>query len=211
MDFLSAIDQGRFGALLFDCDGTLAETADLHHFAVAAAIRQLGYEMPKEWYLQRTGLNLELLLQEFKDVCGRVIRRDEIVSLEEQLFRENLGMIREVEAVVDLARKYSGKIPMAVVSSSTRAMVSATLNALEITDLFSAVVTVEKVARPKPAPDGYLEAARLLKVDPNRCLALEDSEQGLEAARRAQMTVWDVRNLRCAPPDSRSVRQPSEK
>ena len=211
MDFRSAIDQGRFGALLFDCDGTLAETADLHHFAVAAAIRQLGYEMPKEWYLQRTGLNLELLLQEFKDVCGRVIRRDEIASLEEQLFRENLGMIREVEAVVDLARKYSGKIPMAVVSSSTRAMVSATLNALEITDLFSAVVTVEKVARPKPAPDGYLEAARLLKVDPNRCLALEDSEQGLEAARRAQMTVWDVRNLRCALPDSRSVRQPSEK
>lgn len=196
MDYFSAIEQGRFAALLFDCDGTLAETADLHHFAVAAAIRKLGYEMPKEWYLERTGLNLELLLQEFKAVCGRVIRRDEIAPLEEQLFQENLGMIREVGAVVELAMKYSGKIPMAVVSSSTRAMVSATLNALEIANLFSAVVTVENVARPKPAPDGYLEAARLLKVEPNRCLALEDSEQGLEAARRAQMTAWDIRSLR---------------
>jgi HAD superfamily hydrolase (TIGR01509 family) len=75
-------------------------------------------------------------------------------------------------------------------------MVSATLNALQIMDLFSAIVTVEKVAHPKPAPDGYLEAARLLKVEPSRCLALEDSEQGLEAARRAQVTVWDIRSLR---------------
>lgn len=196
MDYFSAIEQGRFGALLFDCDGTLAETADLHHFAVAAAIRKLGYEMPKEWYLERTGLNLELLLQEFKAVCGRVIRRDEIAPLEERLFQENLGMIREVEAVVELARRYSGKIPMAVVSSSTHAMVLATLNALEIANLFSVVVTVESVAHPKPAPGGYLEAARLLKVEPTKCLALEDSEQGLEAARRAQMTAWDVRSLR---------------
>jgi beta-phosphoglucomutase-like phosphatase (HAD superfamily) len=196
VDYFSAIEKRRFAALLFDCDGTLAETADLHHFAVAAAIRKLGYEMPKEWYLERTGLNLELLLQEFKAVCGRVIRRDEIAPLEERLFQQNLGMIREVEAVVDLARKYSGKIPMAVVSSSTQTMVSATLNALQIIDLFSAIVTVEKVAHPKPAPDGYLEAARLLKVEPARCLALEDSEQGLEAARRAQMTVWDIRSLR---------------
>jgi beta-phosphoglucomutase-like phosphatase (HAD superfamily) len=196
VDYFSAIEKRRFAALLFNCDGTLAETADLHHFAVAAAIRKLGYEMPKEWYLERTGLNLELLLQEFKAVCGRVIRRDEIAPLEERLFQQNLGMIREVEAVVDLARKYSGKIPMAVVSSSTQAMVSATLNALQIIDLFSAIVTVEKVAHPKPAPDGYLEAARLLKVEPSRCLALEDSEQGLEAARRAQMTVWDIRSLR---------------
>ena len=196
VDYFSAIEQGRFGALLFDCDGTLAETADLHHFAVAVAIRKSAYEMPKKWYLQRTGLNLDLLLQEFKAVCGRVIRRDEIAPLEEWLFQHNLGMIREVEAVVDLARKYSGRIPMAVVSSSTQAMVSATLNALQIMDLFSAIVTVEKVARPKPAPDGYLEAARLLKVEPLSCLALEDSEQGLEAARRAQMTAWDIRSLR---------------
>jgi HAD superfamily hydrolase (TIGR01509 family) len=196
VDYFSAIEKRRFAALLFDCDGTLAETADLHHFAVAAAIRKLGYEMPKEWYLERTGLNLELLLQEFKAVCGRVIRRDEIAPLEERLFQQNLGMIREVEAVVDLARKYSGKIPMAVVSSSTQAMVSATLNALQIMDLFSAIVTAEKVAHPKPAPDGYLEAARLLKVEPSRCLALEDSEQGLDAARRAQMTVWNIRSLR---------------
>ena len=196
MNYFSAIEQGHFEALLFDCDGTLAETADLHHFAVAAAIRKLGYEMPKKWYLERTGLNLELLLQDFKELCGRVIARDEIAPLEEQLFRENLGMIREVAGVVELARKYSGKLPMAVVSSSTRAMVSATLDALSITSLFAAVVTVENVARPKPAPDGYLEAARLLKVDPSKCLALEDSEQGLEAARRAHMTAWDIRGLR---------------
>src|ERR1700751_6353963 len=58
VDYFTAIEQGRFGALLFDCDGTLAETAELHHFAAAAAITQLGDEVPKRWDLQLTGLHL---------------------------------------------------------------------------------------------------------------------------------------------------------
>ena len=53
---------GRFRALLFDCDGALADTAELHHFSLSTAIRELGHEMPKQWYLARVGLSLDPLL-----------------------------------------------------------------------------------------------------------------------------------------------------
>jgi beta-phosphoglucomutase-like phosphatase (HAD superfamily) len=194
-NYLEGISRGRFAALLFDCDGTLAHTAELHHLALAAAIRELGHEMPKQWYMERTGLSLEQVLDEFAEFCGERLVRANISPLEEKVFCENAGMVREIKAVTAIARKYSGKLPMAVVSSSAKAMVHATLGALGITPLFNAIVSVEMIARPKPAPDPYLKAAELLDVDPAKCLVLEDTEEGLRAGREAGMTTWDIRHL----------------
>ncbi len=192
-DFEIAND--HFLALLFDCDGTLAETAELHHYALAAAIKNLGHELPKQWYLDRVGLSLDDLLEEFRHLCGAQLVSKDVSPFEEQIYCGNTSMIREIEAVSSIVRKNAGKIPMAVVSSSSRAMVISTLDALRLTPYFSTVVTVEDVENPKPAPDGYLRAAQRLGVQPCRCLVLEDSQQGLEAARRANMTVKDVRSL----------------
>ena len=198
--YLKAIDRGEFAAILFDCDGTLAHTAELHHLALAAAIRELGHDMPKQWYMERTGLSLEQVLDEFAQYCGERLTRPQISPLEERVFCENAGMVREITAVTAIARGYSGKVPMAVVSSSARAMVHATLGALGITQLFNAIVSVEMIDRPKPAPDPYLKAAELLQVDPDKCLVLEDTEEGLRAGRDAGMTTWDIRHLWEAKP-----------
>jgi beta-phosphoglucomutase-like phosphatase (HAD superfamily) len=195
VNYLEAIDRGEFGALLFDCDGTLAHTAELHHLSLAAAIRELGHDMPKRWYMERTGLSLEQVLDEFAEYCGERLHRSQISPLEEKVFCENAGIVREIKAVTAIAREYSGKLPMAVVSSSAKAMVRATLGALGITCLFNAIVSVEMIERPKPAPDPYLKAAELLKVNPGNCLVLEDTEEGLRAGRDAGMTTWDIREL----------------
>jgi beta-phosphoglucomutase-like phosphatase (HAD superfamily) len=186
---------GNFGALLFDCDGTLADTAELHHYAIAAATKSLGHEMPKEWYLDRVGLSLDQLLKEFRHLCGVQLERKDLSPLEEEIFCRNTSMIREIAAVAAIVRNNAGKIPMAVVSSSTRRMVIATLEALRLTPYFSAVITVEDTENPKPAPDGFLKAAQSLGIEPSRCLVFEDSQQGLDAARRANMTARDVRLL----------------
>src|SRR5208282_1685903 len=103
------------------------------------------------------------------------------------LFCRNTAMIREIPVVTSVVRENSGKIPMAVASSSTRAMVMATIEALNLRKHFAAVVTFEDVRHPKPAPDTFLEAARRLGVHPSQCLVFEDSEQGLDAAKRAHM------------------------
>jgi beta-phosphoglucomutase-like phosphatase (HAD superfamily) len=196
-DILGNVDlgNGKFGALLFDCDGTLAQTAELHHFAIAAATKSLGHEMPKRWYLERVGLSLDQLLREFKDLCGVQLERRNISPLEEEIYCGNTSMIQEIEPVASIVRNNAGKIPMAVVSSSARRMVIATLEALRLTSYFSTVITVEDIENPKPAPDGFLKAARCLGVEPSRCLVFEDSEHGLDAARRANMSAQDVRLL----------------
>jgi beta-phosphoglucomutase-like phosphatase (HAD superfamily) len=184
-----------FGALLFDCDGTIADTAELHHYALSAAIKNLGYDLPKHWYLERVGLSLDKLLEEFKQLCGVHLRGKDVSSCEEEIFCGNISMIREIKAVASIVRNNAGKIPMAVVSSSSRPMVLATLDALRLTLFFSTVVTVEDIENPKPAPDGFLKAAKRLRVEPSQCLVFEDCQQGLDSARRANMTVKDVRSL----------------
>jgi HAD superfamily hydrolase (TIGR01509 family) len=186
---------GNFAALLFDCDGTLADTAELHHFAIATATKSLGHDMPKHWYLDRVGLSLDQLLKEFKTLCGVQLYRKDLSPIEEEIYCGNTSMIREIAAVAAIVRNNAGKIPMAVVSSSTRRMVLATLEALRLTPYFSAVITVEDVENPKPAPDGFLRAAQSLGIDPARCIVFEDSQHGLDAARRANMAAQDVRLL----------------
>ena len=87
-----------------------------------------------------------------------------------------------------------------VASSSPRQLIGVVLKAAGLADAFSAVVSTEEVARGKPAPDVYLEAARRLELEPRRCAAVEDSSNGLRAAAAAGMRVIAIPNRRY-PPD----------
>lgn len=127
---------GRFGALLFDCDGTLADTAELHHYALTAALRKRGHDLPKQWYLDRIGLSLDGLLEEFNDLCGVRLAPNDISRVQEPIYCGNTSMIREIAAVTSIVRTHAGKIPMAVVSSSSHSMVMATLDVLHLTTFF---------------------------------------------------------------------------
>jgi len=83
---------------------------------------------------------------------------------------------------------------MAVASGGTREIVEATLLTTNLLRFFHAVVTIEDVqGRGKPAPDIFLEAARRLHVHAGQCTVFEDSDEGIEAARRAGMSATDVR------------------
>jgi beta-phosphoglucomutase-like phosphatase (HAD superfamily) len=89
--------------------------------------------------------------------------------------------------------------PLAVASSSNRPLIDAVLELSGLAPQFRATVSSEEVARGKPAPDVYLEAARQLGVDPARCVAIEDSSNGLRSAAAAGMTVIAVPNQEYEP------------
>lgn len=113
-----------------------------------------------------------------------------------------------IEMVVDIARKYHGKVPLAVASSGNREHVMATLRNEGILDLFDAVVTAEDIANPKPAPDIFLLAAHKIGCDPTKCRGFEDAEVGMKALRAAGMEAIDVRKMPGYPkvvPSTRSV------
>jgi HAD superfamily hydrolase (TIGR01509 family) len=107
----------------------------------------------------------------------------------------HLARVGPIPAVLSIAQEHFGKLPMAVASGGSRTVIEKVLTHLNIRQLFAAVVTNEDVARQKPAPDIFLEAARRLGVEPRFCRAYEDTDLGIEAIRAAGMEAVDVRDL----------------
>lgn len=157
--------------------------------------RSSGQEMPAEWYLARAGMSEHVLMDAFEAYAGLTLRRDEVVRLMRAAFLDELHALREIGAVAAIARENHGRRPLAVASGGSRAIVTSTLRATGLLSLFDTVVTLDDVGRAKPEPDLLLEAARRLGVPAGRCLVLEDSREGLEAAVRAGMRSVDVADI----------------
>lgn len=104
-----------------------------------------------------------------------------------------------IDGAVAAVRRIAAAHPVAVASSAHRAVIDAALDAIGLADRFAVVVSSDEVAHGKPAPDVYLEAARRLGVDPGTCLVVEDSRNGVVAARAAGMTVVLVPNESVPP------------
>jgi HAD superfamily hydrolase (TIGR01509 family) len=104
---------------------------------------------------------------------------------------------------VEAVRRLSGPVTLGLASSSPRRLIDVVLDAAGIEGCFAATVSTEEVERGKPAPDGYLEAARRMGVDPRECVAVEDSSNGLRSAHAAGMRVIAVPHPRYPPaPDA---------
>ena len=104
-----------------------------------------------------------------------------------------------IDGAVETVRRIADERPVAVASSAHREVISAALEATGLAGLFDVVVSSDEVAHGKPAPDVYLEAARQLGVEPAACLVVEDSLNGVRAARAAGMTVVLVPNASVPP------------
>jgi HAD superfamily hydrolase (TIGR01509 family) len=113
-------------------------------------------------------------------------------------YRDELPLLPGATEAV--RRLHRGGLRLAVASSSNRPLIEAVLAAAGLEELFAVVVSSEEVARGKPAPDVYLEAARLLGVSPGRCTAVEDSANGIRAAHSAGMRVLALPNAHYPPP-----------
>ena len=104
-----------------------------------------------------------------------------------------------IDPVIRIASAYRGKLPIAVASGGYRDTITRTLDQLGVRDWFDATVTAEDTARHKPEPDVFLEAAHRLGASATGCVVFEDTDIGLEAARRAGMRGVDVRGWVKAP------------
>lgn len=193
MDRVDLSPPEPFSGLIFDCDGTLADTAMMHYGVCSAVMAQFGVTMPWAWYLARVGLSLPGLLKALADEFGTVLDPADVLARALPLYSGKLEGVREVPVVAAIARRFAGVVPMAVASAGQRVVVEGTLEAIGLRKLFGAVVAMEDVRRGKPAPDLFLEAARRLAVPAAECVVYEDTDEGLEAARRAGMRAVDVR------------------
>jgi len=160
-------------ALLFDCDGTLVNSAPLYAHAWATSLAQVGVTLPHGWYEAHSGLNEASLLDAVDAHLGRVNDRADTIVRMRAVYLTGLDRLSAMEWTESLLRAHAGRRPTALVTSGPRDLVMPSLERLELITLFDAVVTVDDVKRAKPAPDLFLEAAHRLGVAPSRRLAFE--------------------------------------
>ena len=181
--------------LIFDCDGTLADTMPLHWRAWQMITRRHGLEFPEDRFYSLGGVPSRDILKMLAEEQERSLDHIAVAHEKEEAYLPLMAGIEPIHVVVEVARSHFGKIPMAVASGGTQAIILQVLEQLKIRHLFQAVVTSEMVRKQKPAPDIFLEAARRIGVEPKFCRAYEDTELGLQAIRAAGMEAVDVRKL----------------
>jgi len=181
--------------LIFDCDGTLADSMPLHLEAWKRALSDFGETYRPEFFAPLGGMHEEQIVALYNRRYHLDLDPEELVRRKHVYFKAGIPRVEPIEPVVEVARRYDGELPMAVVSGGTAENVALTLEGLGIRRLFSVILTADDPIAPKPAPDLFLEAACRINVAPSLCQVFEDGDLGLEAARRAGMTATDVREF----------------
>jgi beta-phosphoglucomutase family hydrolase len=183
--------------LIFDCDGTLADTMPVHYRAWERVLNGVNIPFGEVRFYQLGGVPTEKIVRIISGETGVPLTEEQvqqITAAKEEHFLTMLHTVTAIEPVRVIAEAYRGVLPLAVASGGYRETITRTVRFVGMADWFDATVCAEDVTRHKPEPDVFLEAARRLgELDPARCVVFEDTDIGLEAARRAGMHGVDVR------------------
>ena len=180
---------GEFKALLFDCDGTIADSMPLHYVAWCRALGEHGCAFPEDIFYAWGGTPAAEIIATLGQQQGIVMPVEQVAHRKETLYYEMLPQLRAVpEVLAEIERNHTGaRIPMAVVSGSTRDSVTRSLELLGLLDRFDTLVCAGDYTRSKPDPEPFLVAAQRLGVAPSDCLVFEDTAMGIQAATAAGM------------------------
>ena len=181
-------------ALIFDCDGTLADTMPIHYRAWTAMLGRHGIPFTEKRFYELGGMPTSRIIRLLSDETGVMVHDvDAMVREKEDLFLTMIEEVQPIAAVYDIGRDHRHLLPMAVASGGYRDVVLRTLRFIGVEEWFHTIVCAEDTPRHKPEPDVFLEAARRMGQHPEDCVVFEDTDIGLEAARRAGMHGVDVR------------------
>jgi beta-phosphoglucomutase-like phosphatase (HAD superfamily) len=181
--------------MIFDCDGTLANTMPLHWRAWQVITARHRLHLPEDRFYALGGVPSRDILKMLSDEQRVPIDHLAVAREKEAEYLPLIAQVEPIRMVVAVAQENHGSIPLAVASGGTRKIIELVLTHLGILDLFKAIVTSEDVVNQKPAPDIFLEAARRIGVPPQSCRAYEDTDLGMLAIRAAGMEAVDVREL----------------
>jgi HAD superfamily hydrolase (TIGR01509 family) len=199
----------QFGAVIeavvFDLDGVLLASEEVWDAVRERYVRERGGRYDDEVQRAMMGMSAPEWSRYLHDVAGvpddpDTINREVVVRMLEE-YRRELPLVPGAEEAV---RRAAAAFPLGLASSSNREVFEAVLELAGLAGCFRATVSSEEVARGKPAPDVYLEAARRLGAVPERCSAVEDSHAGIRSAKSAAMRVVAIPNA-SYPPDAEAL------
>lgn len=177
-------------AVIFDMDGVLIDSEPVHLEAFRMMMEELGIQFDREYYMQFIGSTTEHMWDKIIKDFSITLSKEELMSISDKNVKKINGssgypvMPGVKKLICDI---YESGIKLAVASSSGMTRINDTLEKMEVKGMFSAVVSGMQVKNPKPAPDTFLEAAKMLDVMPDECIVIEDSFNGMKAAKNAGM------------------------
>ena len=190
----------EFDAYLFDCDGTIADSMPLHYIAWKQALADWNCDFDENLFYAWGGMPIAEIISTLNKQHNLNMVVETVCERKENAYYELLPQLKAVPEVVEHIEAQHGRIPLAVVSGSTRESVVASLTALQLLDKFNALVCAGDYKKGKPDPEAFLLAAEKLGVRPADCLVFEDTDMGIQAATAAGMA-----SVRIPPPWERGV------
>ncbi|MER5332187.1 HAD family phosphatase [Micromonospora sp. NPDC002717] len=180
-------------AVIFDLDGVIVDSEPVWEEVRRAYVAAHGGTWQADTQRRLMGMSTGEWARYLSGELG-VDRSAEQVATEvvEEMIRRYAAHVPLIDGADEVVRRLAGRWPLGLASSSPTRLIAAALAATGLTDAFGATLSTEETERGKPAPDVYLAVAGRLGVDPARCVAVEDSSNGVRSAAAAGMTVVAV-------------------
>lgn len=181
--------------LIFDLDGTLANTMPWHLQAWQKACLRFGMVMDSAFLQAHTGVPGWKIAGEIIAMNGKtgIVSPEEIIRVKLEEFFAIQHNVTPIEPVTALVQKYHGKMPISIGTGGSPDSVEKTLEIIGIREYFDIIVTAVDVTHHKPHPETFLRCSELMGLAPAECEVFEDGDLGLQAATRAGMIATDVR------------------
>ena len=174
-------------ALIFDLDGTLADSMPIHFWAYKNILKDYGIDFTPELFGTLAGVPAVGTIERLNAMFGTSMDPEAIGHYKEDEYEKIMHKMKPIEPVVNLVKRYYGKLPMAVGTGGYRRLAWKTMEILGLDKYFDILVSTDDVQRPKPYPDTFLKCAELMDVDPAVCEVFEDGDLGIQAAKNAGM------------------------
>jgi sugar-phosphatase len=187
---MNKIDLSQFDAVLFDMDGVLVDSEPLWKIAMEEVFNGLGSKLTKTDFQKTVGMRIDQVIAYWKNIEGW---KDQIQDIEFQIIDRMIQLINEngqpLPGVEDTVVHLNKIKTVGLASSSPKKLIDSVLLKTQLHSYFHGVFSAETEPFGKPHPAVYLTAASTLGVQPNRCLVIEDSLNGIISAKAANMTV----------------------
>lgn len=185
-------------AVIFDMDGVLIDSEPVHMEAFKMLMNTLNIKFDREYYLQFVGSTTDYMWAKVIKDFNLSLTDEDLMDMSDEFVREINGSMGYpiMKGAKELINNISAAgIKLAVASSSGINRIEETVKKLGVYEKFDVLVSGKTVKNPKPAPDTFLRAAELLSVLPEECLVIEDSLNGMKAAKNANMVCVMYENL----------------
>ncbi|NRT88403.1 HAD family hydrolase [Clostridium beijerinckii] len=185
-------------AFIFDMDGVIIDSEPIHFEVDMQTIRELGCNISEKELEKYVGSTNEYMYTDIKEKYNIKKSLQEIIDYKVELTKMKIieSHLEPIDGIKELLIELKNRnIPTAIASSSPKDLIDIVVSKFKLQEYFKYIISGEEVERGKPSPDIYIETSKKLGISPKECVVIEDSRNGVFAAKDAKMNCIGFKNI----------------